>query len=401
VEKIRQVSDPTGTYGFAYDNMGRLIGTTTQYSSLPNHTFSNTYAYDAASNRISLSADGTSTTYAYDTLNRLTDLTSAWAGHFSLGYDSLGRRTALNRPNAINTSYSYDSVSHLLSVLHQAGGGAIDGAGYTYDGAGNRTSKTNYLNSTSEQYTYDAIYQLTQVTQGGSTAETYSYDQVGNRLSSVGTALYSYNSANELTSTSSATFAYDYNGNTTSKTDANGTTGYAWDFENRLTSVTLPNNGGVVTLKYDPFGRRIQKIGTSTTTVYAYEGANIIGEYDSTGNAVVLYAQGPGVDAPLALSKVGAISYYEADGIGSVTSLTDSSGSAVAAYTRDAFGKALTTAGTIGNRYRYSGREWDDDAGLYYYRARYYDPTLGRFNSEDALRFVAGGNFNRIPAGLS
>lgn len=389
VGKIRQVSDPTGTYGFAYDNMGRLIGTTTQYSFLPNHTFSNTYAYDAASNRVSLSADGTSTTYAYDTLNRMTDLTSAWAGHFSLGYDSLSRRTGLNRPNGINTSYSYDSVSHLLSVLHQAGGGTIDGAGYAYDAAGNRTSNTNYLNSTSEQYTYDAIYQLTQVTTG----ESYTYDAVGNRLSSAGVPTYSYNAANELTSTTAATFAYDYNGNTTSKTDATGTMGYAWDLENRLTSVTLPNNGGVVTFKYDPFGRRIQKIGVAATSVYAYDGANIVGEYDGAGNAVALYAQGAGIDEPLAMSRAGAISYYEADGLGSVTSLTDSTGSAVAAYTRDNFGKALTTADTIGNRFRYTAREWDDDSGIYFYRARYYDPSSGRFLSEDPFRFLGGRNF--------
>ncbi len=375
------MNDCSGSYGFPYDNMGRLIGTTTHYAFLPGHTFTNTYAYDAASNRVSLSADGSTTTYQYDMLNRLSDLTNAWAGHFSLGYDSLSRRTALNRPNGINTSYSYDSLSRLLSVLHQAGGTTIDGAGYAYDAAGNRTSKTNYLNSTNEQYTYDLIYQLTQVT--GSPGESYTYDAVGNRLSSAGVPTYSYNSSSQLTSTTVATFAYDYNGSTTSKTDANGTTGYAWDFENRLTSITLPNNGGTVTFKYDPFGRRIEKISPTTTIVFAYNGANIVGEYDSAGNAVVLYAQGPGIDEPLALSKAGAISYYEADGLGSVTSLTDSSGSAVAAYTRDNFGKALTTADTIGNRFRYTAREWDDETGLYYYRARYYDPVLGRFITED------------------
>ena len=71
VGKIKQVSDPTGTYGFAYDNMGRLIGTTTQYSFLPGPTFSNAYTYDAASNRTSLTApDGSTNTYSYDTLNR-------------------------------------------------------------------------------------------------------------------------------------------------------------------------------------------------------------------------------------------------------------------------------------------------------------------------------------------
>ena len=120
--KVQQVSDPTGTYGFAYDNMGRLIGTTTQYSYLPGLNFQNAYTYDAASNRTSLTApDGSISTYGYDTMNRLNGLANSWAGSFGFGYDALSRRTSLTRPNGVNTSYSYDSVSHLLSVLHQAG----------------------------------------------------------------------------------------------------------------------------------------------------------------------------------------------------------------------------------------------------------------------------------------
>src|SRR5581483_12228593 len=123
--KIRQVTDPTGTYGFAYDNMGRLIGTTTQYSFLPGTpppTFSNSYAYDAASNRTSLALpDGTTNTYAYDTLNRLTNLTNSLTGQFGFGYDTLSRRTGLTQPNGVNTSYSYDPLSRLLSILHKTG----------------------------------------------------------------------------------------------------------------------------------------------------------------------------------------------------------------------------------------------------------------------------------------
>ena len=120
--KIKQVSDPTGTYGFAYDNMGRLIGTTTQYSFLPGVTYSNAYGYDAASNRTSFTApDGSTVNYAYDTLSRLTSLTDSLTGQFTFGYDALSRRTSLTRPNGVNTSYTYDSLSRLLSVLQQAG----------------------------------------------------------------------------------------------------------------------------------------------------------------------------------------------------------------------------------------------------------------------------------------
>ena len=141
----------------------------------------------------------------------------------------------------MNTNYSYDSVSHLLSVLHQAGLNTLDGASYTYDAAGNRQSKTNYLNGVTSNYTYDPLYELTQVTQGASTTESYSYDAVGNRLSSLGVPNYNYNSSNELTSNSIGSYTYDANGNTL--TDAQGRS-FTWDFENRLTQVVNPKNMG-------------------------------------------------------------------------------------------------------------------------------------------------------------
>jgi YD repeat-containing protein len=86
------------------------------------------------------------------------------------------------------------------------------------------------------------------VTQGGTTTESYTYDAVGNRLSSLGVSSYTNNSSNELTSTSAASYTYDNNGNTASQTVFSATTNYAWDYENRLTSVTLPGSGGTVTI---------------------------------------------------------------------------------------------------------------------------------------------------------
>ena len=134
--------------------------------------------------------------------HRLTDLTNSLTGHFTFGYDVLSRRTSLNRPNAVNTTYAYDGLSHLLSVLHKNGSTVLDGATYTgvypecsrRNYAGNRLTKANTLNSVTEGYTYDPLYQLTQVVatpQNGrsTTTKSYSYDFVGNRLSSVGVPL--------------------------------------------------------------------------------------------------------------------------------------------------------------------------------------------------------------------
>ena len=187
-------------------------------------------------------------------------------------------------------------------------------------------------------------------------------------------------------------FTYDHNGNTLTKTDSSGTTQYGWDYENRLTSVTLPNGGGMVSFTYDPFGRRIEKAGPSGTVIYAYDGANGIEEMDASGNVTARYIQGAGIDEPLAQSAT-ALNFYEADGLGSITSLTDSAGTASEIYTYDAYGNLTGSAGNVANAYRYTGREYDQETGLYYYRARYYDPTAGRFLNEDPLQFNAGMNF--------
>jgi RHS repeat-associated protein len=389
VGKVQQVSDPTGTYGFAYDNMGRLIGTTTQYTFVTG-TYSNSYTYDAASNRTGFTApDGSTNTYGYDTLNRLNGLANSWAGSFGFGYDALSRRTSLSRPNGITTNYSYDSLSHLLSVLHQSGNTTLDGASYTYEPAGNRTSKGNDLNGITSNYTYDPLYELTQVTQGVSTTESYSYDAVGNRLSSSGVPTYSYNPSNELTSDSLGSYTYDANGNTLS--DAQGRS-FTWNFESGLTQVVNP---GVetTTFRYDPFGRRIQKSGPLGTTNYLYDGLNAIDEIDGAGNILARYTRTESVDETLSMSRSGTTSYYQRDGLGSVTSLSSSAGALANTYTYDSYGRLTSSTGTLVNPLQYTGREFDPETGIYYYRARYFDPSAGRFLSEDPARLRGGVNF--------
>ena len=130
------------------------------------------------------------------------------------------------------------------------------------------------------------------MTQGGSTTESYTYDPVGNRLTSLGGSSWSYNTSNELNSRPSYSYTYDYNGNTQTMVNSSGTTTYAWDFENRLTSVTLPGSGGTVYFKYDPLGRRIYKSSSSATSIYAYDGDNLVEETNSAGAAVARYTQG-------------------------------------------------------------------------------------------------------------
>jgi len=353
------------------------------------------YTYDASSNRTGFTdPESGSTSYVYDTLNRLTALTppSAFSGGsaFGFSYDALSRRTQMTRPNSVTTNYTYDNLSRLLSVLHQEGGSTIDGASYTLDSAGNRTAKVDDLASVTSDYTYDPIYELTQVTQAATTTESYTYDPVGNRTASLGVSSYTTNASNELTSDSEASYAYDYNGNTTSKTDSTGTTNYSWDYENRLTSVTLPDSGGTVTLKYDPFGRRIYKQSPTATSVFAYDADNLIETVNSSGGVVARYTQDRDIDEPLAMMRGTITDYYEQDGIGSVTSLSSFAGALVQTYTYDSFGSTTNSSGSLTNFFRYAAREFDTETNLYDYRARYYDPGAGRFIKEDPIQFGSG-----------
>lgn len=117
------------------------------------------------------------------------------------------------------------------------------------------------------------------------------------------------------------------------------TTQYFWDYENRMSSVTLPGSGGTVSFKYDPFGRRIYKSSSSGTSVFAYDGDNLVEETNSSGTAVARYSQGLNIDEPLAMLRSSTTSFYQADGLGSVTSLSNSTGSLAQTYTFDSFGK--------------------------------------------------------------
>jgi RHS repeat-associated protein len=396
--RVTQASDPTGTYQFTFDNMGRLTGTTTSYAFLTGRNFTKSYTYDGASNRTGFTdPESGSTAYVYDALNRLQTLTPpaafASTGNFGFSYDALSRRTQLTRPNSVTTTYSYDNLSRLLSVTHALSGTTLDGASYTVDNAGNRTSRTPLPGTTATNYTYDAIYELLTAKVGSRTNESYTYDAVGNRLSSLGVSPYTNNASNELTSTPSTTYTYDNNGNTLTKVVGTNTTSYAWDFENRLTSVTLPGTGGTVSFKYDPFGRRIYKSSSASTSIYTYDGVNLIEETNASGAVVARYSQTRKIDEPLAMLRGGATSFYHADGLGSITSLSNAAGSLAQTYTFDSFGKQTASSGSLTNSFQYTGREFDSETNLYFLRNRYYDPNSGRFVSEDPIQFWGGANF--------
>jgi RHS repeat-associated protein len=108
------------------------------------------------------------------------------------------------------------------------------------------------------------------------------------------------------------------------------------------------------------------------------------------------YSQTLNIDEPLAMLRSSATSYYQSDGLGSVTSLSNGAGALAQTYTFDSFGKQTASSGSLVNSFQYTGREFDTETGLYYYRARYYDSSTGRFMSEDPIDWLGGDvNFYR------
>jgi RHS repeat-associated protein len=267
---------------------------------------------------------------------------------------------------------------------------AAESGGLTIYDTASRVTQLTDLGGT-HAYGYDSVDRLTSATYPGATAESYTYDGVGNRTASHLSASYSYQGFNEVTGAGGATYNYDNNGNLLTKVAGTDTTQYAWDFENRLTQVTLPS-GTVLNYKYDALGRRVQRTTTSGADErYVYDGQNVVQDLDSNSSVVTSYLNGPGFDNHLRQTNATTgVSYFLTDHLGSTIGLTDSNANVVEQISHDSFGNHLPGSRT---RYTHTGRERDPDTGLMYYRARFYDPQLGRFVSEDPTGFSGGSNW--------
>lgn len=234
-------------------------------------------------------------------------------------------------------------------------------------------------------YAYDELYQLLGATHPLLPTESFGYDPNGNRLGTV------VDGGNRLLEDANFRYGYDDNGNMIVKVSrANGAvTNYDYDAENRLIGVTTSTSN--ISYNYDPFGRRIQKDVNGAQVKYVYDGEDIVLEYNTADELIASYLHGPGIDEPISLHLNGNSFYYHFDGLGSVTAMTDTNGNKVQSYEYDSFGNITDIGNPFFNQpYTYTGREYDPETGLYYYRARYYDATIGRFISEDPIGFAAG-----------
>jgi RHS repeat-associated protein len=215
--------------------------------------------------------------------------------------------------------------------------------------------------------------------------EAYTYDTNGNRTFSAESTNWVYEEyRNELLFDGARTFSSDGNGNRATKTDASGTTTYTYDYQNRLVRVDKPG-GSYAEYAYDALGRRVRENVDGQVRLDWYSAEDIVLETDATGADIARYTHGPGIDNPLTMRRNGQSYHYHEDPLGSIVLLTDASKAVVRSYAYDAFGRILAETGALENPYTYTARERDTETGLYYYRARHYDPNAGRFLQVDPI----------------
>jgi RHS repeat-associated protein/uncharacterized repeat protein (TIGR01451 family) len=386
VGRMTQADDADGTVAFTYDAAGDITSQTsgpTATSAQPTATLS--YAYDPAGNLTSMTGPAGTTGYAYDDLSQLTSLTAPTGGGFGFSYDPAGQLTGLTRPNGVDDALTYDLAGNLTGKTSAEGSTTVASLAYTYTPAELTASMRNA--SGTSTYGYDPANELTSASHpaSGPAAESYTYDPAGNRTSSMADPSATVDPADELTADSQATYTDNGDGEVTSETAraTGATTTYTWNAFGQLTAIH-DGNGTSTTYRYDALGRRIEVDANGQTTRYVYNGTNIALEYNGSNALVASYTDGLGDNAPLEMVRSGQPYYYLTDAEGSVTALTSASGSVVDTYTYDTFGNQTAT-GTVVNPVTYTGQQYDATSGLYYYGARYYDPSTGRFLSEDPL----------------
>jgi RHS repeat-associated protein len=189
-----------------------------------------------------------------------------------------------------------------------------------------------------------------------------------------------------MTDFSGESTVFDNNGNLTQR----GSTTYTWDVRDRLVGIS---GGQSASFVYDAFNRRVEKTVSGVTTKYHYDGLDIVEELDSLDNVKAFYVRGLNIDEPLArIASDGSIRYYHTDALGSVIALTDENAVVKTQYIYSPFGETAVIGEASENPFQYTGRE-NDGNGHYHYRARYYSPEMGRFISEDPIRFEGGMNW--------
>jgi RHS repeat-associated protein len=406
-------SDPpsvlTTTRG--YDDLDRL---TSETSPLPDSgSRSVGYAYFANGTRKTVSGpSGETSSYTYDGQNRLaTAVTAGGSTAYAYFPDDLLR--LVTYPNGVTSTHGYDKADRLTSIANARAASVLSSFVYSYDRNGNRLSQieTNHGPAETTSYTYDPLNRLATITYPVDLAfplgrvVTYGFDAVGNRTretekTPAGAVLADkqgvFDNLNRLTTltdlvdgSKTTAFTWDANGNQRTRTVAGVTTEYRYDCRDKMVEVeegaSTPGR-----FQYDFEGWRSKKIGADGIVQYVYDQTSVLAEFDSAGLELAKYDYGS--DRLISMVRSGGVGaegrrWYSLDGLRSVVGLTDDSGATVASYHLDAWGnfRFPTELSASRNHFAFTGYEWDPELGLFNAKARYFDPQVGRFLSQDSF----------------
>jgi RHS repeat-associated protein len=335
-----------------YDGLGRPLSSA---SNMDGTSRPVSYQYDAAGRRSRMTDyDGFAIDYEHDVVGSLTGVReNGTVPLASFGYDSFGRRTGIAFSGA-STTYAYDAAARLASITHDLAGTAQDQVfGYgEYNPAGQITERS----SSNDAYRSTSAYAVTRS--------------------------YAANGLNQYTAAGPANFTYDANGNLSS----DGSTSFVYDAENRLVSASGASSG---TMSYDPLGRLWQVIGPLRTTRFTYDGDALIGEWDGVGTLRRRYVHGSNAEADDPLFWYNWLWNQNrqplfADHQGSIVAVADTTGTALVTTGYDAWGIPNSNGS---GRFGYTGQVWIPELGIWYYKARFYSPTLGRFLQTDPIAY--------------
>jgi len=344
----------------AFDQAGRLIA---DYHNPGSGNYGYSATYDPEGNRNGAYFGPTATWFIGDLANRLLQtkylaVSGQWQDIETIAYGPLNRRASVTRPNGVVTSYAYDIAGRLTGLSHSAPSAAAGSyQTFGYNPAGQLIASEQ----ASDQYVWSGQ---------PTTTTNFTHDQL-NRDAAI-----------------AAASGYDTAGNLT----ADGTRSFTYDAENRLRSVT--GGPASITLDYDAFGRLLKTTVGGTVTQFGYAGPNLAAEYNPAAMNTPLrtYVSGAGVDEwKLWLEGSGSTAqpkWFAQDRLGSVISVSDATG-AVTPMTYGPYGEPQSWAGS---RFRYTGQMAIPEAQLYHYRARAYDPVMGRFLQTDPIGYDDGPN---------
>ncbi len=354
-------------------------------STTTNRQHKTAYVFDAAGRMTSEQATkagvaALTTSYQYDAMDNRTRIT--WPDNYyaQYDYDALNRLIDVKENGSATLAhYDYDAQSRLTGITYggnnYAGGSGVSQTAFAWEIDSDLDQLTHRFNSSTDvtfDFGYDASGKLTSET---ASVSGWLYEPQYGRTDTYSAA----NNLNQYTAVNGIAVSHDLNGNRTSY-DGLST---PHDSENRLLSI-----GSSLTYSYDADGRRTAKTDSSGPTQYVHAGDMEIAEY-SGGTLQQRYIPGHSVDQRVAWIDVGSSSkhYYHANRLGSVQVVASASAGAVTdQYVYTPFG-VESPINTTGNPFRYTGRRLDPESELYYYRARYYDPGVGRFLQTDPIGY--------------